>query len=54
MATPHVSGAAALYRAQNPGSTAADVKNAILNAGTPTPSLSGKTLTGDRLNVSGF
>lgn len=54
MATPHVSGAAALYRAQNPGSTASQVKNAILNAGTPTPSLSGKTLTGDRLNVSAF
>jgi subtilisin family serine protease len=54
MATPHVSGAAALYRAQNPGSTAAQVKDAILNAGTPTSSLSGKTLTGDRLNVSGF
>lgn len=54
MATPHVSGAAALYRAQNPGSTAAQVKSAILGAGTPTTSLSGKTLTGDRLNVSGF
>ncbi len=54
MATPHVAGAAALYRAQNPGSTAAQVKDAILNAGTPTTSLSGKTLTGDRLNVSGF
>jgi len=53
MATPHVSGAAALYKAINPGATAAQIKAALLN-GTPTPSLQGKTLTGDRLNVSGF
>ena len=53
MATPHVTGAAALYKAINPGATAAQIKAALLN-GTPTPSLQGKTLTGDRLNVSGF
>lgn len=53
MATPHVTGAAALYKARNPGATAAQIKAALLN-GTPTPSLSGKTVTGDRLNVSGF
>ena len=54
MATPHVAGAAALYKALNPDATATQVKNAILNAATATSSLSGKTATGGRLNVSGF
>jgi subtilisin family serine protease len=54
MATPHVAGAAALYAASNPGATAAQIKTAILNAALPTASLSGKTVTGGRLNVSGF
>ncbi|KAB7731142.1 S8 family serine peptidase [Rudanella paleaurantiibacter] len=54
MATPHVAGAAALYKSINPGATAAQVKDAILNSATPTPSLSGKTTTGGRLNVSTF
>lgn len=54
MATPHVSGACALYASIYPGSTAAAIKNAILGSATPTSSLSGKTLTGGRLNVSGF
>lgn len=54
MATPHVTGAAALYAASHPGETASQIKNAILNSATPTPSLSGKCLTGGRLNVSGF
>ncbi len=54
MATPHVSGAAALYRAYNPTATAAQVKAAILNSAVPTSSLAGKTVTGGRLNVSGF
>lgn len=54
MATPHVSGAAALYKAQNPSATAAQVKAGILDSATPTPSLSGKCVTGGRLNVSGF
>lgn len=54
MATPHVSGAAALYASHNPGASATQIKAAILNAGTPTSSLAGKTLTGARLNVSGF
>lgn len=52
MATPHVTGAAALYAASHPGATADQIKAAILN-GTPTASLS-NTTTGDRLNVSGF
>ena len=54
MATPHVSGAAALYKARNPSATAAQIKAAILNAATPTASLAGKVLTGGRLNVSTF
>ncbi len=54
MATPHVTGAAALYAASNPGATAAQIKTAILNSTVATSSLSGKTVTGGRLNVSGF
>lgn len=54
MATPHVTGAVALYRALNPNASAATIRSAILSAGTATASLAGKTATGKRLNVSGF
>ena len=54
MATPHVTGAAALYASIHPGSTAAEIKSAILNSTTPTPSLAGKCVTGGRLNVGVF
>jgi subtilisin family serine protease len=54
MATPHVSGAAALYASLNPNATAAQIKVALLGSATPTASLAGKTVTGGRLNVSGF
>ncbi|MGZ5262313.1 MAG: S8 family serine peptidase, partial [Kaistella sp.] len=54
MATPHVSGAAALYASKHPGSTAAQIKSAILSSVTPTSSLSGKTVTGGRLNVTSY
>jgi subtilisin family serine protease len=54
MATPHVTGAAALYAASNSGASAAQIKNAILSSAVPTTSLSGKCVTGGRLNVSGF
>lgn len=54
MATPHVSGAAALYRALNPNSTASEVKAAILSTATPTSSMSGRTVTGGRLNAAGL
>ena len=56
MATPHVTGAAALYAAHHVGASMTEIKNAILDAAraTPTASLTGKTVTGGRLNVSGF
>lgn len=53
MATPHVTGAAALYKSRNPSATAADIKAALLN-GIPTESLQGKVLSGNRLNVENF
>ncbi|MBD0374501.1 MAG: S8 family serine peptidase [Flavisolibacter sp.] len=53
MATPHVTGAAALYASMHPNATAADIKTAILNNVTPNPNLS-NTITGGVLNVSGF
>jgi subtilisin family serine protease len=54
MATPHVTGAAALYASTHPGASMATIKNAILSSAVPTASLSGKCTTGGRLNVSGF
>ncbi|MDP2336148.1 MAG: S8 family serine peptidase, partial [Bacteroidota bacterium] len=54
MATPHVTGAVALYASTHPGETSAQIKAAILNATVPTTSLNGKCVTGGRLNVSGF
>lgn len=54
MATPHVTGAAALYASTHLGSTAAQIKTAILGSVLATESLSTKTGTGGRLNVSGF
>lgn len=54
MATPHVTGAAALYKSIHPNATASEIKSAILNNTIPTPSLKGKTISGGRLNISGF
>ncbi len=54
MATPHVTGAAALYASRNPGATAAQIKAAILEKTIPTASLAGKAVTGGRLNVGEF
>ncbi len=53
MATPHVTGAAALYASAHPGATADQIKQALLNTAIPTASLNGKTVTGGRLDVSG-
>jgi alpha-tubulin suppressor-like RCC1 family protein len=49
MATPHVAGAAALVRC--PSMTYADVKAALLNNVDILPALSGKCVTGGRLNL---
>ena len=54
MATPHVTGACALYASTHTGQTAAQIKAAILGSTIPTSSLTGKCVTGGRLNVSGF
>lgn len=54
MATPHVTGAVALYASTRPGVTAADIKTAILTNTVPTASLQNKTVTGGRLNTTGF
>ncbi|MDB6038475.1 MAG: putative peptidase and in, kexin, sedolisin precursor [Verrucomicrobiales bacterium] len=52
MATPHVTGAAALYASTHPGATAQQIRDAILGSVIPTPSLAGITATGGRLNLS--
>ena len=54
MATPHVTGGAALYAASNPSATAQQIKDALLTSSVATSSLNGLTLTNSRLNVSGF
>jgi subtilisin family serine protease len=52
MATPHVSGAAALVWGANPSLTHDCVKGQILSTVDPLPALDGKTLTGGRLNLN--
>jgi len=51
MACPHVSGAAALLLAKNPNLTPQQLRALLIFNGELVPSLSGKTLTGRRLNV---
>ena len=51
MATPHVTGALALYAAANPGVTASDLQSRLLNSARATGSLVGKTSTGGRLDI---
>jgi subtilisin family serine protease len=51
MATPHVTGAVALYAAAHPAAGAAAIRTALLNAAVLTSSLSGATVTGGRLDV---
>ena len=52
MATPHVTGAVALYASTHPGASVAQIRNAILSSAVPTASLSGKTVTGGRLDAN--
>lgn len=53
MATPHVTGAVALYASTHSGASVAQIRNAILSSAVPTASLAGKTVTGGRLDVNG-
>jgi len=52
MATPYVSGAAALLWANNPALSMSEVKNLLLNTADPVASMAGITVTGGRLNVN--
>ena len=52
MATPHVAGAAALYKAQNSAASAATIKSALLGKAAPTASCNGKVVTNGRLDIS--
>jgi subtilisin family serine protease len=54
MATPHVAGGAALYKASRSAATAADVKAGILGSAVPTASCNGKVVSDGRLDVSGY
>jgi subtilisin family serine protease len=54
MATPHVSGAAALYASSHPGASAANIKSAIMGSAVPTASCNGKVVSNGRLNASSF
>jgi subtilisin family serine protease/PKD repeat protein len=51
MATPHVSGAAALAFAQFPGITHHQAKLRLMSGADPVPALAGITVTGGRLNA---
>ncbi len=51
MATPHVSGVAALVKAKNPSLTSVQIKNIILSSVDVNTSLSGKVASGGRLNA---
>ncbi|MFO1540870.1 MAG: S8 family peptidase, partial [Chloroflexota bacterium] len=51
MATPHVTGAAALCAATASGISSGDIRNAVVGGAQPLASLAGKTVTGGRLDV---
>jgi len=51
MASPHVAGGAALVWSQNPNWTAQQVKNRLLDTTDAIPALSGRTVSGGRLNL---
>lgn len=52
MATPHVSGAAALFWAYKPAFTHLQVKDVLLGTADPLAALQGKTVSGGRLNLN--
>ena len=51
MAAPHVTGAVALYAAEHPEASAAEIRDAVLGSATATPSLGGLVVTGGRLDI---
>lgn len=51
MATPHVTGLAAMIFAFNPNNTYQQTVNAVINSGTSTASLAGKTKSGRAINA---
>ena len=51
MAAPHVTGAVALYAAENPNASAAEIRAALLSSAAATPSLGGLVATGGRLDI---
>jgi len=53
MACPHVAGVAALVKSLHPTWTYPEIKAAILGGADVLPSLTGKTVTGGRLNAAG-
>ncbi len=52
MAAPHVAGAAALLLSANVGLTHLDIKDALINSTDKLPSLTGRMVSGGRLNVA--
>jgi subtilisin family serine protease len=52
MATPHVSGAAALLKGYNPSLSALELKSIIMDSVDPVASMNGITVTGGRLNIN--
>ncbi|MFN9644989.1 MAG: S8 family serine peptidase [Cyanobacteriota bacterium] len=54
MAAPYVTGAVALYASRYPGSTAEQIRAALLASTTPTASMAGSTVSGGRLDVMTF
>lgn len=51
MATPHVTGVAALLKSKNPSMTYADIKARIINTARPLGTLRGKVLSGGMVNA---
>lgn len=52
MATPHVAGAAALYKSHYPTASGEEIRRVLLNTAKSTASLNGRVVTGGRLDVA--